>query len=335
MISVQLLQGQGLGNQLWNIVSGFGVANKLGLKFSIRSYDNFKGTDFIDFSHFDHDKLYPSDCLKVDIVDEESFFDQELNYLLSCYDSSLYSRIRPTDSNIILRGLLQAEEYFSGIDIYSLFRYADHFHDYDIEMVKSHSCILNIRGGEYKKYSNFILPKSYWLNAIKYMKSTYGVQDFIVVTDDDIYARTLFPNLPVISNSVFNCYLALYKAKYVVSSNSTFSYFPIATSMHRKKLIIGPKYWANFNNPDSGRWLSPCSTYRGWHWMDASGKVFSTKTCLPLAKETEHFYRRNYNVRISDYSSLYKRKYPFSTFLSPSLKKLLIKSLRPFFPTAI
>ena len=62
-------------------------------------------------------------------------------------------------------------------------------------------------GVEYKRHKNFILPKHYWLNAIKLMKK--GAEKFIIVTDDKRYCNNLFPNYEVISGSIKECFFIL------------------------------------------------------------------------------------------------------------------------------
>lgn len=331
MIAVKLLEGQGLGNQLWLILSACGIAKDLNTQIKILDYRNFKARSFIDFSHLSGDEE-DGDLLT---INEESFFDSYHNFLLSCYDSSLYQRIRQQQvKDVNLVGLLQSEKYFDSLDLETFFPYSDEFIEYKPDSVSNETCILNIRGGEYKKYKGFILPKSYWQSAMGHMKDLFGIKDFLVVTDDPYYSKSLFPSLPIISDSIFDCYSALYNARYIISSNSTFSYFPIKTSLSNKRFIIAPKYWANYNS-ESSLWLSPCNIYRGWHWLDSFGNLFTTKECLDYAIRTEEYYRLNYCVRIPQYQSLYKRRYPLVSLLPKPFKKWLIRMVRPLFPGLI
>lgn len=334
MIIITLKTGQGLGNQLWNIVSAYGIATKLGHQFYIENYDLFKAKDFLDFSMYSIDShCLSAESLQFTHIHEETFFDARRNMLISGFDHSLFTRIALQANPIYLHGLLQSEDYYiDTVDLNKFFSYSKKFLSAPLPQIKfATTCILNIRGGEYKKYSDFILPKSYWTNSMQHMQNKFNLHDFLIVTDDRHYANSLFPNIPIISASIFDCYLALYRAQYVISSNSTFSYYPIATSFPHKKYIIGPKYWSQFNAND-GVWLSPCNIYRGWNWMNPSGLIESYEDCLPQAKSTLDLYQNTYNIRIDDYKKLHKSKIFISSFIPGPLKKLVISLFRPIFP---
>ena len=102
-------------------------------------------------------------------------------------------------------------------------------------------CILNIRGGEYKRHKSLVVPISYWEGAIENFKTKFNIKKFIIVTDDYKYAKSLFPNLEVISGDVGACYAAIYNCKNIIVSNSSFSYFPCKTGL--KKNVIAPMFW--------------------------------------------------------------------------------------------
>ena len=86
---------------------------------------------------------------------------------------------------------------------------------------------MNIRGGEYKSHRNLILPKSYWIQAIRNMEKLKKNLTYKIVTDDDKYAASLLPNYPIIKGDIENDFINLYNANYVIVSNSSFSYFPL------------------------------------------------------------------------------------------------------------
>ena len=50
MIYLEFLEGQGLGNQLWNYVALRAITEKLGFNFKIINPHKFKGKEFIDIN---------------------------------------------------------------------------------------------------------------------------------------------------------------------------------------------------------------------------------------------------------------------------------------------
>ena len=52
MIYLEFLDGQGLGNQLWNYVTLRSIAKKLDLNYEIINPDKFKGKEFLEISYF-------------------------------------------------------------------------------------------------------------------------------------------------------------------------------------------------------------------------------------------------------------------------------------------
>ena len=98
-------------------------------------------------------------------------------------------------------------------------------------------CLLNIRGGEYKRHKNFILPKNYWINAINNYKKKFQIKDFIIVTDDYRYAKKLFPKLKIIHGDIGKCYASIYNSSNLIQSNSSFSYFPCKTGIKKELLL--------------------------------------------------------------------------------------------------
>ena len=94
-----------------------------------------------------------------------------------------------------------------------------------------------------------------------------NIKEFVIVTDDKDYSKTLFPKLRLIEPGIAQSYLALYQAKYLIVSNSSFSYFPIKTQT-KKPFVIAPMHWARFNNIWK-RWSSPANLYTDWNWQDS------------------------------------------------------------------
>ena len=288
VIAVELHQGQGLGNQLWTYAAIRSISEQIGAGFELLNPDLFKGAGFLEIetsTSKDDSQILTRESWQT--FKERLYLDRELNYTGSGYDE----RLLQLQGKVIVDGLLQSERYFFG-DKHKPSRYIRIRHEALKRInVDPHTCILNLRGGEYKRHKQFLLPISYWQNAMQNMTILTGVEQFMVVTDDHAYAKALFPNLPVISGCIATCYAALHQARHVIVSNSTFSYFPIKTSP-TEKTVIAPKYWGRHNS-SLNRWASIANLYEGWLWQSREGELFSYEHCLNESAQTEAFYQAN------------------------------------------
>lgn len=287
MLIINFEEGQGLGNQLWNYASIRSLSDKLGCNYFVKNYDNFKAKDFIDLDIGRSDNSF-----NLTHFNERLYFDNDLRYISSGFDE----RVLNIDLNqsIIFNGLFQDERYFFN-NFSNVTKYFSSYIDREYLIANMYDrCVLNIRGGEYKKYSDFMLSKNYWNNAIDFFKNNYLINEFIIVTDDYLYAKKLFPKLAIISENIKGCFDAIYSSKYLVSSNSTFSYFPSLLS-RSDKIIIGPMYWARPRN-NLNRWCSVGNVYENWIYMNDSGNVISYLEAVNLAKATEDYYNYSYSV---------------------------------------
>jgi hypothetical protein len=258
----------------------------------------------------------------IDYFKEIQYYDNELNYLSSGYDA----RVESIHSSTKIDGLFQDERYIHS-DIFSYKKYFDKIL-LSVHIPKD-ACILNIRGGEYKRIDNFILSKEYWLKSIEYVKENYDINNFIIVTDDYFYSKSLFPHFQIISSSIQDCFSSIFTANYVILSNSSFSYFPV--NLTNKELIIAPKYWARPNNK-FGRWCSISNVYKNWKYMDYFGNLISFDDAIKIRNYTELHYKKNYNV-ITCNESVLKRNW-FS-YAPKSLKNFSKKYLKKILPKYI
>lgn len=324
MIKIKFREGQGLGNQLWLFASSKSIAEKLNFDLKIESIDNFKGIDFIELDIKDP-ICNDSEDSNYSIFNERTYYDSDLNYVISDFDENVLN----IKNNTTLEGLYQSEKYFFG-DLEKLKRYIK----IDKNIVKSNLvdkdiCVLNIRGGEYKRHKNFILSKNYWLNAMHNFRQKYLIKKFLIVTDDYLYSRALFPNMEIIHNDIKKCYATIYNCSNIIVSNSTFSYFPCVTG--RKKNIIAPMYWAR-PIKNKGRWISPANIYKNWFYQDKFSNLKSYEECLNIALETSRYYKKNHTILIN------KKDIPSNGLLNfiPQKQKKKIKNiLKYFFPKYI
>lgn len=266
-------------------------------------------------------ELHAHEILSLDNLpkfNERIYYDKQLDYFSSGFDERVLGLYGVNK----LDGLFQSEQYFFGKqDVIKSYIKINPIYK-DRNFVPDNVCIINLRGGEYKRHSALILPERYWHLAIQNMRLMHGINDFWVVTDDERYARTLFPDFKIISGNVGDCYATLYNARYLIISNSSFSYFPIKTSTN-SIFVIAPKYWARHSN-SYNRWASVCNLYKGWHWQDQSGNLETYHDCIHERDSLENFYDKNFNIRTtSDAVKNFNVREIIPHTLRQKLKKIL------------
>lgn len=323
MINIAFKNGQGLGNQLWMFAVAKSISEELGVKLNIYEFSKFKGKSFLildnennheyGIQEYNHPK-------KIETFHERIFYDHDLKYSSSDFDERVLKINKPT----LLEGIFQSENYFFG-DLAKLKRY--------IKLKKSFKknneidkdiCLLNIRGGEYKRHKNFILPLNYWLNAMENYRKRFKIKKFKIVTDDYRYAKKIFPELEIIHGDIGKCYASLYNAKNVIVSNSSFSYFPCKTGI--KKKVIAPVYWARPNNK-LNRWASPCNLYKNWLWQDTKSSLMTYQECLKITEESREYYKEEFTILINR-KNVPKNKI---LYLIPNKLKIVIKKILGYF----
>ncbi|QDD07078.1 hypothetical protein FIT65_04480 [Candidatus Methylopumilus planktonicus] len=323
MIIMEFYEGQGLGNQLWVYVVCRSIAEQLHMKYKVIHPEKFKGKSFIEIDFGADESL---NLNEVTLFNEETYFDPNLDYFSSDFDK----RVLNLKENTKIHGLFQSEQYFFG-DIARLKKYLQIKQEFiQANDVDDQTCVIYIRGGEYKRHGNLILPKSYWLNAMANIERLYGINKFVAVSDDDNYVRAMFPDIKILPGGMEQDYIALMQAKYIILANSSWGYFPTKTGAD-KICVIAPKYWARFNNSFK-RWASPANLYESWLWQDNTGNLYKYDDCLEDANKTLEFYKIHYSVR-STYDQMQKKH--LRRFLPPVFRKYLKKWLSLIFPKRI
>ncbi len=328
MIYLELLEGQGLGNQLWNYVTLRSICKTLDYGYKIINPEKFKGKTFLDISYSKSSTVRGSqnyikeNDLKY-IFEEKIYFD----YSLKSYVSDFDKEILKLKSNTLIKGLFQSEKYLFNNDINQFIKIKA-LNKKKPKAFKN-KCLLNIRGGEYKRFKDLILPKSYWLNAMKNMKKTNPNIEFFIITDDYKYAEKLLPNIEIMKGKINEDFYNLYSAEYLIVSNSSFSYFPITLGEKPKK-IIAPSDWSRFGNKQ-GKWVSPANYYENWSYQNIEGELIFTEDIEKSITNTMKIYS-SYNI-ITTQESIYRK--PIFSFIPINLRKLLKKLLSKIFPLHI
>lgn len=322
IIRTQFLAGQGLGNQLWVYAAGRGLAEHLGRLHVVVGIDVFKGAGFLEIDSAED----PTPHAPVAEFNEALFYDPELKYFSSTYDR----RVDTLPDRVQINGLFQSEQYFFGkiCELRNWIRPIPNVQD--LAASYAETCVLNLRGGEYKRHKTLILPRSYWDHAVKLLRERTVVKRIIVVTDDRAYARALLPEFEVLDGGVMECYAALMGAKALAVSNSSFSYFPIKTRSD-KPLVIAPQYWARHGHA-AKRWAMPSNHYSDWLYIDSDGSPCDPNICREDADRDAEMYDSIYNIRVPPEMGV---GLPRTRHLPQWLKRPLKKFAAQLFPRHI
>lgn len=282
MIVTELYNGQGLGNQLWSYVVTRTLALDKGVDFGIMGSEKFKGKAFLnlDFGKPVQGGSGPEggppiilpDSISHYYVEKDTWY-QKYGCDIRDYDPALLS----IKDNTKIEGYFQSEKFIlhRRSEIRDWLSVSAVYDCYDFS--NDNTCILNIRGGEYKLNRDLILSKKYWLDAISNMQRIKNDMDFVIITDDVKYSQKLFPQYPSFHFSIGKDYAIVKNAKYLILANSSFSFFPAWTS-ETVKYIIAPKYWAR-HNVSNGFWACAFNLYRDWMWQDREGALFTFDKC--------------------------------------------------------
>lgn len=233
MISTQMRERGGrLGNQLFQYAVCKSVALKNGYEYHIPK-------DFLGKTQL---------RLKCDLGTENKV----VNNIFYQNSENIHHNIFDIGDNTQISGFFQSEYYFK--DIEKIIK-NDFKLDYDIhseDLLKKYNteeyCYVHLRGGDYKNI-DWVLPKRYYEEAKNVFLENNKNIKFLIITDDIEYSKTIFPEQEYISNDIFTDFYILSKCKYMIMSNSSFSWWTSYLN-ENQKLIVGPKRWFNYNRLD-------------------------------------------------------------------------------------
>lgn len=237
MIFSLIHPGSGLGNQLFRYVAGRVAAADRFDDYSAIGRENFKGSSFmsLDFGKenaIQHKVEYPAGKIVVTEPDVDGYIiDDE-------FQSPLSWEHRLNEINEWLK----------------------------VEPIKIYDrkCVIGFRGGEYALFPELFLPKEYWDDAIKKMKSINHTVEFEVHTDDPKLAKEFFPGFPIIHDISKN-WRSIRYAKYAIIANSSFFILPrLLRHNDGDALTIAPRYWARRNIKE---WSRPDNYYKAFQYI--------------------------------------------------------------------
>jgi hypothetical protein len=222
-------RGGRLGNQLFQ----YAVCKSIAIK---NGYDYHIPRDFLGVSQL---KLKCDLGVENKIVSNTFFQTSE----------DLHSDIFNIPDNTLISGFFQSRYYFKNIEdiIKNDFKleYCEKSENILKQFNVNECCYVHLRGGDYKTI-DWVLPEEYYKNAKNVITKKNKNIKFLVVTDDVEYSKTIFPNEQYITNDVFIDFYILSKCKFMIMSNSSFSWWT-AYLNNSYEYIVGPKRWFNYN----------------------------------------------------------------------------------------
>ena len=259
MITVSFLPQQGLGNQLWLLFATYSLSKHLNIKFRVYNSHHFKGWKLLSRNFVE--KISCINALEQSV--EHTF----LQPSLFCSQSgNLYFPDTPESYNFlkIFESIVVEDISQSASLLEPSSATASYFSCPDESLsITCNTCILNIRGGDYLGFrkSPAVNPQ-YFHFAMKKMKMIVPDVNFIIVTDDYHYARTILPQIPILKGDLYSDFNALRTAQYLILSNSSFAFFPAYINPHLK-YAFAPTYWAPSTKDErrSSAWCSPANYY--------------------------------------------------------------------------
>jgi len=153
--------------------------------------------------------------------------------------------------------------------------------------------------------SSASLDNDYFRRAEKIMISRNPEIKFVIVTDDVVYARSIFPEYSIVGGSstsendnrkashhiggpVWMDWTILYNAKNIIISSSSFSFWPSLLNLNNP-FVIAPMFWGDYKNSD-GYWSCWEMIADKWFYLDKLGNLKSSSECL---SERDKYLKNN------------------------------------------
>jgi len=317
MIVTEIYRGSGLGNQIWNLIVSRILAERYGYKWGVKKTTPFKARKFMPDFDFGEEVVggntpregQPPESLPVGVT---NYIRERNDPLPQCghsgifFDNSLWNNL-PDNSKI--DGLFQCLGYINDRkdDIRKWLSHNVNVTEYSADDI----CVIHFRGGEYLITASWC-PKEYYSAARDKMLEYNPNMKFVVVTDDPENATKFIPWAEVVGattlaeqedieqgtgffkyrgGNIGVDYSILHNAKNIIMSASTFSFWPVWTSVLVKK-VIAPKYWFDYKTSD-GWWRGDDMIVPEWDYLDVSGNLFSGSDCqqeYDLYKNSNPYY---------------------------------------------
>jgi len=253
MIIVRLAGG--LGNQIFQLGAGLLLANKHNINkiilddSSLSSYKVKRKNELINFFDFDKSNIQIEFKKKwITKLRLPKFFCFNINNNIFVSDKNFQITLQYSKKKFfILDGYFQFILNQNDFNLMSKLLNSMNIKNYNNE-IDNNSCVVHIRGGDFIKLGwNIITPKEYYLDAMQLMEKEYQIKNFIIITDDIEYAKTILGdyqfNYFFQNSSIENDFYTIQKYTKRILSSSTFSLWASMLGNNINSTVIAPKHW--------------------------------------------------------------------------------------------
>jgi len=253
------IQG-GLGNQLFQIISGYGIALKNNMNFVILDSSEVK----TDFTHTTNNAYiikrffgkFPNINMQFINTDLLDYYKEKPEHCLQ------YDEIKFND-DVLLDGFFQNEKYFSFCRneiLYKLKSTPEYYRFFELmfgnkaEIIRekaTNGYFIHIRRGDYVKNQLYSINyDKYFSSAIAYILSIDPSAFFFIVSDDIPYCKSynILNNIQkefIELEDIETMYFMTYCNKGGICSNSTFSWWGSYLIENPDKIVTFPSKWMN------------------------------------------------------------------------------------------
>lgn len=285
-----------LGNHLFQYAVCRTVAEDAGLEWGINPVpygDYYGGANQMDFMDIDFGKSIEN--IQYEYQEKVTQIQHVDTVNIHHYDPDIVKNIK---DNTKLTGCFQTEKYFLhnkesvkkwlSIKPDKIIEYEKRLKEANLELDEN-TCVINIRGGEYKGYPLLVLGKQYFENAMQHIRNHADIGQeikFVVISDDPNYAQGIL-GLPTYHFDIGMDYYVINSARWLILSNSSFAWFP-AWLNEIYRMVIAPKYWARHNVSD-GYWACSDIQTKGWVYLDKENRLFDYEDCILEKKNCKYY----------------------------------------------
>jgi hypothetical protein len=203
------------------------------------------------------------------------------------------SKISTTVENQKLIGYFQRWEYMNPVHqefIKSLTFDESVLQKYNI----SSKFFIHVRGGDYIGNSfHFVDLSEYYKKCM----ANHPGEEFVIFTNDIPYAKSLFPDIPIIQESEVDTLLLMSRAKGCICANSSFSWW--GSFLNQNRPIYFPSKWFNDSSMDSSGLYFPASKIIDTNYPIPKLQVPPKIPYVPLPKHIvpSDFRRQNVSLK--------------------------------------
>tara|TARA_R110001592_G_scaffold317062_2_gene593733 strand:+ start:10818 stop:11705 length:888 start_codon:yes stop_codon:yes gene_type:complete len=263
-----------IGNHLFQYALCRTIAEKRGFDWGVNPIpygDYYSGQSQIDFLNIHYGSPIEG-IVREHIEQKISIPNSPANAVWMRYEPTLIDTV---EDNTKITGAWQTEKYF--------LKNKDNIKDWysvnsdvkkqveDLNILDENTCVINIRGGEYRNHPELVIQADYYKKAMDIMIKKNPNMKFVVVTDDVPFAHSQL-QLPTYHYNIAIDWCLINEAKWLILSNSSFAWFP-AWLNDDCNMVITPKYWARHNVSD-GYWASSDIFTKGWLNLDREGCLY-------------------------------------------------------------